>query len=525
MKNLLIVSPDAQLILQLKTMIASERLEYAVIDETDSVIKAIESLDAASVEVVIIDERAREIYRLAEELNIRQNIITIVISDYAGIFRDNGRMDHMMYEYIYRPVEDSKLLNILRRESMESFAEQKFRVFTEMRLNKLKQQFLKNISSNNAYFRTKLLWEINDEYEMNMSEGRFNIGLVVLDGKDGREEKETSAVLFHIILDIFSSSIPAGEFAVYQFRKYFLVVLNNVYDFQEFLDMEQKICEAVIEVHPEMKYTITVPHTCTSIYRLDEYIEEALYICRNRILVGTDRIIRWSDLNHKSDHWNDNYTVEEKSRLNNILDVCDMEMFGIWYVHKVENIQMYGEGAVDFAYAMAEEFYIQFERRMYKSNLISIETWAEISKEYYELKDSCGTLNDLLDWIYLFACRYLSKIKILMQRPDERIYLAQKYINQHYSEEITLEDIAKAVNLTPNYLCDLYKKKTQKTLVQYMNYYRVERAKEILEETDLKVNEIAPLIGYADEKYFSRVFKQYVGVSPGSYRKCSNKKS
>ncbi len=58
-----------------------------------------------------------------------------------------------------------------------------------------------------------------------------------------------------------------------------------------------------------------------------------------------------------------------------------------------------------------------------------------------------------------------------------------------------------------------------------MNYYRVERAKEILEETDLKVNEIAPLIGYADEKYFSRVFKQYVGVSPGSYRKCSNKKS
>ena len=116
MKNLLIVSPDAQLILQLKTMIASERLEYAVIDETDSVIKAIESLDAASVEVVIIDERAREIYRLAEELNIRQNIITIVISDYAGIFRDNGRMDHMMYEYIYRPVEDSKLLNILRRK-------------------------------------------------------------------------------------------------------------------------------------------------------------------------------------------------------------------------------------------------------------------------------------------------------------------------------------------------------------------------------------------------------------------------
>ena len=90
MKNLLIVSPDAQLILQLKTMIASERLEYAVIDETDSVIKAIESLDAASVEVVIIDERAREIYRLAEELNIRQNIITIVISDYAGIFRDNN---------------------------------------------------------------------------------------------------------------------------------------------------------------------------------------------------------------------------------------------------------------------------------------------------------------------------------------------------------------------------------------------------------------------------------------------------
>ena len=85
----------------------------------------------------------------------------------------------------------------MRRESIESFTEQKFRVFTEMRLNKLKHQFIKNISSNNAYFRTKLLWEIKDEYieVLHIYRNRIQMGTPGIEGFTDTFEKTGGMIL------------------------------------------------------------------------------------------------------------------------------------------------------------------------------------------------------------------------------------------------------------------------------------------------------------------------------------------
>ncbi|GAA3315136.1 hypothetical protein GCM10020331_009400 [Ectobacillus funiculus] len=74
--------------------------------------------------------------------------------------------------------------------------------------------------------------------------------------------------------------------------------------------------------------------------------------------------------------------------------------------------------------------------------------------------------------------------------------------------------------MNPNYFfVNIFKKQTGKTVFDYITDLRLETAKELLQEQDLKVAEIARLIGYQDTKYFSRLFKQRWGSLPSEFKK------
>lgn len=67
--------------------------------------------------------------------------------------------------------------------------------------------------------------------------------------------------------------------------------------------------------------------------------------------------------------------------------------------------------------------------------------------------------------------------------------------------------------MTPEYLGNLFAKETGITFSNYLRQVRMEKAKELLTGTDMKIYEVACAVGYPDQKYFSKVFKEYVGVS------------
>jgi len=86
---------------------------------------------------------------------------------------------------------------------------------------------------------------------------------------------------------------------------------------------------------------------------------------------------------------------------------------------------------------------------------------------------------------------------------------------------ITVENIAHEIGINSNYLSHLFKLGTGISLIEYMTGFRIRKAQELLRTTDLKSYAIARMIGYSDSQYFSQVFKRYVGVSPGQFRKSS----
>ncbi|MCR5474615.1 MAG: response regulator [Lachnospiraceae bacterium] len=127
-----------------------------------------------------------------------------------------------------------------------------------------------------------------------------------------------------------------------------------------------------------------------------------------------------------------------------------------------------------------------------------------------ELKDVCDIIRDIL-----------VSDEDESNSDDLTIKRAKSMISEFYQTGITLDEIASRLNITPEYLGTRFHKETGVTFSTYIKNYRIQKAKELLIGTSLKLYEIADRVGYSDPKYFSKVFRDTTGQLPGDYRKAS----
>ncbi|MCQ4087599.1 helix-turn-helix domain-containing protein [Saccharibacillus sp. JS10] len=95
------------------------------------------------------------------------------------------------------------------------------------------------------------------------------------------------------------------------------------------------------------------------------------------------------------------------------------------------------------------------------------------------------------------------------------------YIREHYQEELTLQDLADRFFLSREYISRRFKREFGENVFDYLANIRLERAKRLLLGSEMTVVRIAELVGYQDEKYFSRVFKKSTGCTPNEFRRAS----
>ncbi len=93
------------------------------------------------------------------------------------------------------------------------------------------------------------------------------------------------------------------------------------------------------------------------------------------------------------------------------------------------------------------------------------------------------------------------------------------HINNHYYQEISLDDLSSAFAISKYHLCRCFKQYTGCTINEYITQLRIEQAKELLRTTSMSAYQIGAIVGIADENYFYRLFKKNVGISPHKYRK------
>lgn len=93
------------------------------------------------------------------------------------------------------------------------------------------------------------------------------------------------------------------------------------------------------------------------------------------------------------------------------------------------------------------------------------------------------------------------------------------YIREHYASPLTLSEVAQHFHFNPSYLSNYFATHNQEGFSEYLSRIRVEKACELLRREDTSIADIGSLVGYADQSYFTKVFRKQMGVSPSQYRK------
>lgn len=155
----------------------------------------------------------------------------------------------------------------------------------------------------------------------------------------------------------------------------------------------------------------------------------------------------------------------------------------------------------------------------------SASTYAYLFKEMIAELQTCRVGYEELLSMYLHQIFLLVQRSRQEKRPavstriQEEMELARRYFQEHYNEELSIEEYALSRNMSVSWFLRNFKQTYMKSPMQYILNIRMNNAVSLLESTDYNVTEIAAIVGYDNPLYFSRIFKKQRGLSPSDYRK------
>ncbi|MNJ49001.1 HTH-type transcriptional regulator YesS [compost metagenome] len=133
---------------------------------------------------------------------------------------------------------------------------------------------------------------------------------------------------------------------------------------------------------------------------------------------------------------------------------------------------------------------------------------------------SLPTLSEMIAVLKDCFGQWMMESKENYSRGDVQAVIAKvtSYITHNYHKDLSIEEVCELAELSISHFCMLFKQETGYTFLEYLTQCRIEKAKFILQNTNVKVYQVAPLVGYQDPRYFSQVFKKLTGKTPSEYR-------
>lgn len=182
-----------------------------------------------------------------------------------------------------------------------------------------------------------------------------------------------------------------------------------------------------------------------------------------------------------------------------------------WF-HFIREQRFKPETVKDWAMKLMLDLKLKLQSMQLFRNNFSVEI---LHRELLEM----DMLDEIEGWMTQFFESSLvvaEEVKVLSKRTE--VLDACQYVSLHLTRRITLDEVAEHLFMNASYFSRLFKKETGETFIEYVNRMKVDRAKELLDQTNLSVAKIGETLGYDNHSYFIKLFKTVAGITPQEYR-------
>ena len=354
-------------------------------------------------------------------------------------------------------------------------------------------------------------------YHLQVSPGVFQAFCVKADY--GRENRGTHTdVLMEKVEEVLERNLKAQgrELVLLTREDYCYGILNYPEKEKEQIRRSLKSSLTQLDIQKNMFQRVSFSIAAGAAYkeacRLGESMQETRKLIQERLVRGNGRLLE--HLGQPSD-------LPESQLLNDYLRKIShaVEIFsipnGTEAVRELQEAVNHQPGVqgwqiLELIYGAADIF----------AASIQIQSRTEVLDDFRKQCGQCGKAEEIFGCLVDFQEKYLKEQAERYENDTIRpVRKAKEYIQNHYSDPITLEEVSEQVGLSSAYFSVLFKKTEGEGFAKYLINIRMEQAKLLLRETNLPVTEICRKVGYNDLKHFTHTFEKAAGVKPSTYRK------
>lgn len=505
MKEVMLVDDEIFITEGLKTLIDWKSMGLEVVQTAGSGEEAIKKFNENPVDIIVTDINmpGKTGLQLVKELKeTGQHVKFIILSGYDEFSYAKRAIEYGVENYILKPIDEEELEAALKK-LLANIAKEK------NTFNKGLDKTGKLLAFLNGKYDVKEIIGIKDDMNVDFYKEKYTVSNIFINSSKDKE--------LYINIDSLVESIFKEQYEVlYQFNGQIVIINSwekNTSN-EEILDSYRKLMDRLMQT---LKYDlfISVGSTVNIIDDLKDSYLVAKKLKKYMLTEGINTVlnenmvahIKFKEMNFKDEIDQINKLIIEKNRE-------DLET----YVESVfDNKELTPKNIYDLSIKiilLMDQVIAEFKvNKKYKRETLS-ETIIELCNE--STRENVKTfiiseLEELMTSMYENTIKYSPVVQQIVNTVNERYY-----------EELSLKTLAYQYNINSSYLGQIFNKEVGCSFSDYLNKTKNMKAKELILETNMKINDIAKEVGYIDSSYFYRKFKKFFGVSPSTLREMKN---